>query len=61
MFGENLKAIRKKRNWTQQQLALKIGRTTNTIGRLEINMWDPSYAVLKDLVKKAKVKPAELF
>ncbi len=61
MFGEKLRKIREKRGWTQKQLAEKIGRPENTLWRIQMNMWHPSYAVLKDLVEKAKIKPSELF
>lgn len=61
MFSEKLKQIRKSRNLTQQKLADLIGVGTNTIGRLEIDTYPPSYPTLKKLVEKAGVKLSELF
>lgn len=61
MFGEKLQKIREKRGWSQKLLAEKIERPENTLWRIQMNMWNPSYAVLKDLVEKAKVDPRELF
>lgn len=61
MFGEKLKGIRKKTGLSQRKLAALIGTTNNTIHRLEINQYPPSYPTLVALVEKAKVKPAELF
>jgi len=61
MFGGKLKEIRKSKKLTQQRLADLIGTTQNTIARLEMDKWNPSYTILKGLVKKAGVDPAELF
>lgn len=61
MFGGKLKEIRKSQKLTQQRLADLIGTTQNTIARLEMDKWNPSYTILKGLVKKAGVDPAELF
>ena len=61
MFGEKLRKIRKKYRFSQQAIAQKIGTTQVTIARLELDYWNPSYAILKGLVEKAKVDPRELF
>ncbi len=61
MFGERLSKIRKEKKLTQKKLADLIGTTQETITRLERNMWNPSYVILKGLVEKAKVDPRELF
>ena len=61
MFSEKLREIRKRKELSQQQLADIIGTHRETIARLELSMWNPSYTILKGLVEKAKVDPHELF
>jgi transcriptional regulator with XRE-family HTH domain len=61
MFSENMKAIRKKRGWSLKELAQIIGSDPTTLWKYEKSMREPAYNILKAMVKKAGVSPAELF
>ncbi len=61
MFPEKMKKIRKERDWTLKELAKILDVDWTTIWNYEHAKRKPHYDVLTALVKKAGVKPAELF
>lgn len=48
-FGEKLRALRKKRGLSQDQLAELIGLGSSTIGQYEINNREPNFERLKKI------------
>ena len=59
-WGMRLKKLREARDWTQAELAEKVGVARNTIALLEIGQRRPSLALLERLAKVLKVKVGEL-
>ena len=41
MFAENLQALRKKKGWSQEQLAVAIGVTRQTVSKWELGSTTP--------------------
>jgi transcriptional regulator with XRE-family HTH domain len=60
-FGDTLREIRKQRGWTQKRLAEITGISKTNIEKYEEIGRRPTYPFLEALVKKAGVKPEELF
>lgn len=50
-FGNNLKTLRLKKNWTQAQLAQKLGITESVISAYETGIRLPSYDILIHIAK----------
>ncbi|OUQ62148.1 transcriptional regulator [Eubacterium sp. An11] len=50
-FGNNLKTLRLKKNWTQAQLAQKLGITKSVISAYETGIRLPSYDILIHIAK----------
>jgi transcriptional regulator with XRE-family HTH domain len=59
-LGQNIASLRKRRNWTQSQLAERIGVDTETISRFERGATLPSLLTLERLAHALKVPLAEL-
>jgi transcriptional regulator with XRE-family HTH domain len=55
-----LKELRRKREWSQEELAAKAGISRTYLARLETERQDPTLGVLEKLAKALKVKVAEL-
>lgn len=54
-FGERIIALRKKKKWSQDGLAKKIGTSAPIIGRYERNQIKPSIEVAKKLAEELGV------
>jgi transcriptional regulator with XRE-family HTH domain len=59
-LGSNLAALRKKRNWTQADLAERIGVDTETISRFERGATLPALLTLERLAQSMRVSLTEL-
>jgi len=60
VFGRRLKALRKERKMTQEELADKLGLHNSYIGLLERGERIPSLLTLDKIAKYFGVKPADL-
>ena len=54
-FGNRVKTLRKKNNYTQSQLAERLGVTKSVISAYEIGLRMPSYDILISLARVFKV------
>lgn len=59
-LGLNIKKLRKKRNLTQQELADKIGKGLNFMGKIEIAFSKPHIDTLIDIADALEVTVSEL-
>lgn len=59
-LGLNIKKIRKERNLTQQQLAEKIGKGLNFMGKIEVAYSKPSLDTIIDLANALNITVSEL-
>ncbi len=59
-LGLNIKKIRKQRTLTQQQLAEKIGKGLNFVGKIEVAFSKPSLETLIDIASALNVEVSEL-
>jgi len=59
-FGMTLKRLRKKKGWTQPQLAERVGIHRVYLAHLEDGRRTPSLATLGKLARVLRVKVAEL-
>lgn len=50
-MGERLKTLRKKRNWTQKQVANRIGLAISAVSAYELGTRYPSYDILLRLAR----------
>ena len=60
-FGKNLRAIRKQKDLTQVDLALKINGDESKIGRIERGLYDFRISSLLILAKSLEIKVEDLF
>lgn len=60
LLGKKVKRFRKELKLTQEQLAEKVGVSTNYIGFIEQGRYSPSLEVLNKIARALKVKPSEL-
>ena len=60
-FGRRIKNIRKKRDWTQAQLAEKVGVDAKHISCIESGKNFPSPELIEKLSKSLEKHPKELF
>jgi len=58
-MAKRLKALRRRRGWTQENLAARAGLHRVFIAKLEAGIQDPSLTTIQKLAKALKVKPAE--
>lgn len=59
-LGLNIKKLRKERNLTQQELADKIGKGLNFMGKIEIAFSKPHIDTLIDIADALEVTVSEL-
>jgi len=59
-FGENLKEIRDRRKFTQEDVANGAGITTSYYARIERGEENPTFAVVQNLCKALKIKSSEI-
>lgn len=59
-LGLNIKKLRKERNLTQQELADKIGKGLNFMGKIEIAFSKPHIDTLIDIADALQVTVSEL-
>jgi transcriptional regulator with XRE-family HTH domain len=50
-FGERLKALREAKGWTQGELAERAGTKTNSVSRLELGRYVPTWPTVLALAK----------
>lgn len=60
LLAGNVKSLREKREWTQEQLAEAIGSTPEYVSMLESGARVPSFKVQEALARAFKVKMAKL-
>ena len=60
-IGKNIKKYREAKNLTQQQLADKINKGLNFIGKIEIAFSHPSIKTLVDIANALEIKLKDLF
>ena len=60
MFAKKLKELRKRRNYTQQQLAEKLGISTSAVGMYEQGRREPDSELLKRIAESFSVSVDEL-
>ena len=61
VFAENLRQLRRKRGWTQEELADRSGLSSRFIGSVERAQASPTITVLGQLAAALEIDPAELF
>lgn len=59
-LGLNIKRLRKERNLTQQQLAEKVGKGLNFVGKIEVAFSKPHIDTLIDIANALEVSVSEL-
>ncbi len=60
VFGQRLKSVRKRRGWSQAQLAKIVGCSRGYLSSLETGSFSPSMSVLRKLADALNVKAYEL-
>lgn len=61
LFGTNVRLLRRQRDLTQEQLASKVGVSSNFISLLENGDTSPSFDTLEKLAQALSVEVADLF
>lgn len=61
IFGRNLKYYRRRKGWTQEELAELLDMSPQYISRLESGRHSPSFDVIEWLVEILEVRPDQLF
>jgi transcriptional regulator with XRE-family HTH domain len=59
-IGDRLKTLRVRRALTQQELADRVGVSSNALNRIELNKAEPHMSTLRKLAKALDVDPTEL-
>ena len=59
-MGRKLKALRRKRNLSRQELAKKAGVSREYVRKLEAGLYDPTVGTLEKLAKALEVPLTEL-
>ena len=59
-LGKNIKYYRKQKNWTQQELADKMGISLNFMGKIEVAFSKPSLDTLIDFAEVFDISVLEL-
>lgn len=59
-FGKNLQEIRRKQNFTQEELAYNSGISLSQIARIETGKINPTVCTLLVIAKTLKIKASEL-
>jgi transcriptional regulator with XRE-family HTH domain len=58
--GERVRLLRRRRGWTQRELAERAGVTHTTIVRLERGGSDPNISTIRKVAEALGVSPAEV-
>jgi transcriptional regulator with XRE-family HTH domain len=61
ILGKNIRRKRLMHDWTQQELADKIGKSLNFVGKIEVGFSKPSLDTVIDIAKVLKVPVKDLF
>ena len=60
-LGKKVKELRKRRGWTQEDLAPRCGfKDKSSIGRIEAGLWEPELKVILKLSQALECSPIEL-
>jgi transcriptional regulator with XRE-family HTH domain len=59
-LGSNLRAARKKRRWTQEELSERSGVQTGEISRMERGKRDPQVSTVEKLAAALELPPGQL-
>jgi len=59
-LGENIRKVRTKADWTQQQVADRAGMHVNYYARIERGEENPSFETLEKIMKALKIKSKEV-
>ncbi len=59
-LGSNLRAARKKRKWTQEDLAVRSGVHAGEISRMEGGKRDPQVSTVERLAAALEIPPGQL-
>lgn len=59
-FGKNLQKIRKKQNFTQEELAYESGISLSQVARIETGKINPTLCTLLIIAKTLKIKASDL-
>jgi transcriptional regulator with XRE-family HTH domain len=59
-FGKNLQLLRRRQNFTQEELAYNSGISLSQIARIETGKINPTVCTLITIAKTLKIKPTEL-
>ena len=59
-LGSNLRAARKKRGWTQEDLAERSGVHAGEISRMESGKRDPQVSTVEKLAAALEIRPGQL-
>jgi len=59
-LGSNLRAARKRRNWTQEDLAERSGVHAGEISRMESGKRDPQVSTVEKLAAALDIPPGQL-
>lgn len=60
-LGNNLRRIRKNRNWSIEKLALETGLTYSQIGRIELGRRNPTTYTVYVLTRTLNICTSEMF
>ena len=61
IFGANVRALRKARDWTQAELGERVGLSANGLSKLERGKTAPSFDRAERLAAALDVEPTQLF
>lgn len=61
LIGQNVRAFREERGWSQEQLAFEAGLHRTYVSGIERGVRNPTATVIERLAITLKVKPSALF
>lgn len=61
LIGQNVRAFREQRGWSQEQLAFEAGLHRTYVSGIERGVRNPTATVVEQLAITLKVKPSALF
>lgn len=61
IIGYNIKAFRKSRGMTLDQLAEKVGLTKSTLSRYELGQYEPKFQTVCEIAGALGVNPASIY
>jgi len=59
-FGERVSTLRREKEWTQKELARKIGIDQTYMSRIEADKFDPGLKLMTSIAKAFRLTPSEL-